>query len=118
MSIMWPLLGVVCLLIALGLAWTLEEATVGENVTRLVGFLLASFGYWYVTSEIHQFDFTVRLTFFRWAVPIALGAMVLVSLVGIFKNWKDEAGDVIKKNGVRMFAVVFLCALARFLLSR
>jgi len=117
MSIMLPTFGVVSLLAAIYLAWTAKEAKVGENVTRLLGFLLALFGYWYVTSQIHGFDFTVRLTFFRWAVPIALGAGVLVSIVMILKNWRDEA-EFVAKNAPRLTLVVILCVLARYLLSR
>jgi hypothetical protein len=117
MAIMWPTLGMVSVILAIGLAWTLKEAKVGENVTRLLGFLIAFFGYWYVTSEIHGFDFTVRLTFFRWAVPILLGAGVVISVAMIFKNWRNEA-QFVSKNAPRMFYVVILCVLARYFLSR
>ena len=117
MSIMWATLGAVCLVVAIVLAWKTKEAKVGENVARLLGFLLAFFGYWYVTSQIPGFDFTVRLTFFRWAVPIALGAGVLVSIVMTLRNWRDEA-EFVAKNAPRMTAVVILCVVARYLLSR
>jgi hypothetical protein len=50
MLFLWSALGVVSLLAAIGLAWTVKEVKVGENVARLVGFILAFSGYWYVTA--------------------------------------------------------------------
>ncbi|MGB6483833.1 MAG: hypothetical protein WBE86_10150 [Candidatus Acidiferrales bacterium] len=117
MSILWPALGVGCLIVAIVLAWTAKELEVGENLARLLALLLACFGYWYVTSEIHVFSFTVHLTAFKWAVPIVLGVCVFVSVVKIFTNWKDESKRVVKGSS-RMLAVVILCAVARFCLSR
>ncbi len=117
MSILWPVLGAGFLLYAVVLAWRTKELEVGENLARLLAFLLACFGYWYVTSEIHVLSFTVRLTAFKWAVPIVLGVCVFVSVVKIFTNWKDESKRVIKGSS-RMLAVVILCAVARFCLSR
>ena len=117
MSILWPALGVVLLIVAVVLAWTAKELEVGENLARLLALLLACFGYWYVTSEINGFSFTVRLPFFKWAVPIVLGVCIFISVVMIFANWKDESKRVIKGSW-RMLAVVAFCVAARFCLSR
>jgi len=113
---MWIALGVLCLIAAIVCALCTDKVEVGKNFTRLLAFLLAFYGYWYVASEIHGFDLTVHSSFWKWAVPVSLGVCALVSLILLLKNWKDETEEVMK-TGFLTVAVVVLSVLARFCLS-